>query len=303
MLTPSNYVGSTITSIKDKKWYPLWSTENPGFGTDKGSQAANTLFNLVLAPKTVKGAGKVVKGMKSNAKKIYHSNSSAGQKLRYVGGKFKYGFDVKLPDLVRRTSKPMEIVNGKIQVSNPDPRFIYKETGKTSPTITNFTTDWLVVGNNGGDWTGMPFTIINGKALLGKNVISTQPMDTFTFGNNIRVPKRYIKYRSKSQHKGDLSENALWKEFEEVYKRPTLKDYEFMDYVFQPKYESGVIPKMGIYDMNNPFLIEHWSSADMRPRWQNHPWENVMYKLAPTVEDEFRTENGIVPKPKIKTNK
>jgi len=35
--------------------------------------------------------------------------------------------------------------------------------------------------------------------LLGKNVVSTTPMDTFTYGNKITVPRRAIKTISSKQ--------------------------------------------------------------------------------------------------------
>jgi len=83
-------------------------------------------------------------------------------------------------------------MRGRYTILSPiDNRFAYK-TGDVSPLITNFTTDYPVLPNNGGDWSLRPILKIPGNTLLGKNVISTRPSDTFVFGDNIKVPTRNI---------------------------------------------------------------------------------------------------------------
>lgn len=228
----------------------------------------------------------------------YNSNTPAGQYLRFIGGKFKYGFDAKLPDLIRRTQTPMPRLyqmrkNSPIVVSPIENRFRFKSTGQASPVITNFTTDLPVIPNEGGSWKGFDINIIKGNQLLGKNVISTKPMDTFTYGDKIKVPRRAIKTISSKQ--GTVPEEQLMQQFLREYKRPTLKDYQFMDYVFQPNYPSGVTPNIPLTINNSSShpLGKYISNADMRSRL-NQPWENVMYDIAPPVESIFRNNLGIV---------
>lgn len=85
-----------------------------------------------------------------------------------------------------------------------------------------------MIANNGGNWEAFNINIIKGKNLLGKNVISTKPQDTFTYGDVIRVPKKDIT-TIPSRYS---SEDEMMKEFLKVYRRPTIKDYQYMDYVF-----------------------------------------------------------------------
>lgn len=231
-------------------------------------------------------------------KSLYHSNSTTGQYLRFIGGKFKYGFDARLPDLIRRTQNPMPKKyimrrNSPIIISPLENRFIFKSTGTPNPVITNFTTDLPVIPNNGGTWNGFDINIISGNQLLGKNVISTKPMDTFTYGDKIVVPKRAFKTIS-SQH-GTIPEEQLMTEFFKIYRRPTLKDYQFMDYVFQPKYQSEVIinTPITIQNASTHPLGKYLSDGDMRSRIKQ-PWESVMYDIAPTAESEFRNKLGII---------
>ena len=116
-------------------------------------------------------------------------NSTAGQYLRYPIGKLKYGFDAKLPTLYRKIKGGVVPTpqNGRIMLTNPHPRFGYADTGEVSPEITNFTYDTSVRSHSRGDWDS-GFTIaVPGKTLLGKNVVSTEPSDVFTFGSKIQA--------------------------------------------------------------------------------------------------------------------
>lgn len=291
LVSPSTYVGALVRRNGKSVGDNLMSGE----GT--GSTAGNVAIDI-LTPFAVGG----VKSLASSAVKlgnsIYYSNRPIGQYCRFVGGKFKYGFDAKLPDLIRRTENPMPKLyqmrrNSPVVVSPIENRFRFKSTRKQSPVITNFTTDLPVISNSGGSWEGFDINIINGNQLLGKNVISTKPMDTFTYGNKITVPRRAIKTISSKQ--GTVPEKQLMQKFLETYKRPTLKDYQFMDYVFQPKYSSEVIPNtpLTFNNMSTHPLGKYLSDDDMRARL-DQPWKNVMYDIAPTVESEFRDNLGIV---------
>lgn len=260
-----------------------------------------------IAPEQYKKEGAIIGGtlggittpalkmLPSAVNNVIYSNNPKSQYLRYALGKFKYGFDAQLPDLIRRTSKPMPKINvlrrnSNIGVSPLENRFRFKSNRQVSPVITNFSTDLPVIPNNGGDWSGFDINIIKGRNLLGKNVISTKPQDTFTYGDIITVPKKDITVIS--SNRGLVPEEKLQEEFFKVYRRPTEKDYKFMDFVFQPKYTSGVIPNTPITNNQHP-LFKYYSDGDMRSRLKQN-WKNVMYDIAPTVESEFRDNLGIV---------
>ncbi len=256
---------------------------------------------------------------------IYYSNRPVGQYLRFIGGKFKYGFDAKLPVLYRRISNALQITNNKVQISPINNRFAY-QSGEKSPLITNFTTDQPVLPNNGGDWTGRDIVALDGNILLGKNIISTRPSDTFTFGDIITVPKSKVKIISGNG--GDITSNkamSLYSEYNSLspiqkglnkeiflnyeqelrnlvnnnFKAPTIKDYEFMDYVFAPKYSSQVVPKTDFSSGVPAPLTRAFSNAQSRRYLFSNNWRNVMYDPATTAEDEFRKGLGIVLKSKI----
>lgn len=290
-VSPSTYIGPVFNN--NGKSY----AENAMSGEGTGDTAGNVAIDL-FTPFAIGGAKSLVSSAVNLGNSVYYSNRPIGQYLRFVGGKFRYGFDAKLPDLIRRTKNPMPRLyqmrrNSPIIVSPIENRFRFKSTGQQSPVITNFTTDLPVISNNGGSWEGFDINIINGNQLLGKNVVSTKPMDTFTYGNKITVPRRAIKTISSKQ--GTVPEEQLMQKFMETYRRPTLKDYQFMDYVFQPKYSSEVISNtpLTFKNMSTHPLGKYLSDGDMRSRL-NQPWKNVMYDIAPTVESEFRDNLGIV---------
>ena len=137
-------------------------------------------FDIILGAPLIKAAGKMA------GEAVW--NSTAGQYLRYPIGKLKYGFDAKLPTLYRKIKGGVVPTpqNGRIMLTNPHPRFGYADTGEVSPEITNFTYDTSVRSHSRGDWDS-GFTIaVPGKTLLGKNVVSTEPSDVFTFGSKIQ---------------------------------------------------------------------------------------------------------------------
>lgn len=295
-VSPSTYIGPVFNN--NGKSY----AENAMSGEGTGDTAGNVAIDL-FTPFAIGGAKSLASSAVNLGNSVYYSNRPIGQYLRFVGGKFRYGFDAKLPDLIRRTENPMPRLyqmrrNSPIVVSPIENRFRFKSTGQQSPVITNFTTDLPVISNNGGSWEGFDINIINGNQLLGKNVVSTKPMDTFTYGNKITVPRRAIKTISSKQ--GTVPEEQLMQKFMKTYRRPTLKDYQFMDYVFQPKYSSEVISNtpLTFKNMSTHPLGKYLSDGDMRSRL-NQPWKNVMYDIAPTVESEFRDNLGIVLRSKL----
>lgn len=117
------------------------------------------------------------------------SNAPAMQYLRYPIGKLVYGLDAQFPTLYRKIkAMPTQPVNGMVQISNPSSRFAFEATGEESPLITNFTFDAPVRRHANGNWDGGFTLAMPGKTILGKNVISTEPSDLFTYGDNIQVP-------------------------------------------------------------------------------------------------------------------
>lgn len=295
LVSPSTYVGAAARALTGDGTFGSNLTSGTGFN----DPAANIAFDLA-SPYTINKGLTSLNKIANLGKSVYYSNTPSGQYLRFVGGKLKYGFDAKLPDLIRRTEKPMLRINvmrrnSPIRVSPVENRFRFEDTGEPSPIITNFTTDLPVIPNNGGSWEGFNIGIIKGNQLLGKNVISTRPMDTFTYGDKIIVPKRNITIIPNVNKNGIVPEQELMKKFFENYKRPTLKDYKFMDYVFRPKYTSEVIPntKLTFENASAHPLGKYLFDGDMRQRI-NQPFKNVMYDIAPTVESEFRNDLGIV---------
>lgn len=108
--------------------------------------------------------------------------------VRYPIGKIRFGFDAQLPTLYRKVKSLPAIENGMIKISTPQNRFAFENGyGEESPLITNFTTDAPVRSHSAGNWDRGITLAVPGKKLLGKNVISTRPSDTFTYGNDIQV--------------------------------------------------------------------------------------------------------------------
>lgn len=134
------------------------------------------------------------------------SNIPAMQYIRYPLGKVIYGMDAQFPTLYRKIkSMPTEPVNGTVQISNPGNRFVFSNTKKESPIITNFTYDAPVRKHASGNWdSGFTLAMPGRKTLLGKNVISTEPSDLFTYGDDIKIPLSDVTLIS-----GDQDEIAL----------------------------------------------------------------------------------------------
>ena len=298
---------------------------------------------------------------------IFTNHPALYQYPRYVVGKLKYGMDAELPTVFRKFNTLPKIENGKVIISNPNSRFAYDNGfGEQSPIITNFTTDAPVRSHSAGNWDRDLTLAFPGKKLLGKRVISTQPSDTFTFGDNITIPTKDITGFSGRQKEldylesngmkpitspeaevfwesgasdlaskiaqarttnakifqnrgkgivllkpktpyGDFSNyaNTIENLTRETFKSPTLKDYQFMDYVFRPKFTSDVAPKVENFTFDfinkNPMFGE-WLGNSERRTYLNQPWRwgNLMYDPLTPVESEFRSELNIGLKPEFK---
>lgn len=275
--------------------------------------------------------GKSLPEIRNAAKQIYFSDNPNAQYLRYIGGKLKYGFDAQFPDLYRRYSVLPDMSQKYTTVSPIKSRFAY-ESGDVSPLISNFTTDYPVLPNVGGDWSTRPILRFPGKTLLGKNVISTRPSDTFTFGENIKVPTKNIQVFDQNtnqklreafelmQKNADRRKSGRFllekprdygSEFEQALleaaikdNRPRLKDYQFMDYVLRPKYTSQV-HDIGILNSKDlpEDLLDAFSNAQSREQLFDGHYKNVVYNPASPVESQFRKSVGIVTRNEIPTNK
>lgn len=286
---------------------------------------------------------------------------------RYAIGKLKYGMDVELPTVYRKVSNLPKVENGRVVISNPNNRFAYDNGfGEESPIITNFSTDAPVRSHSAGNWDRDLTLAFPGKTLLGKNVISTQPSDTFVFGDNITVPIKDVTGFSGRQKElnylgvngiksvtspeaevfwesgasdlmskiaqaratnakifqnrgkgvvllkpktpsGDFGNyaNTIENLTRETFRSPTLKDYQFMDYVFKPKFTSEVTPKADNFTFGfvnkNPIFGE-WLGNSERRTYLEQPWrwKNVMYDPLTPIESDFRDELNIGLKPKFK---
>lgn len=134
----------------------------------------------------------------------WYSQDPLAQYVRYSIGKFKYGFDAEFPTLFRKIKgRVIDPTDGRIVMSNPKPRFSFFDPknqkwdekvipdglgGTKSPTITNMSYGNSVRSHSDGDWDDAYTVAFNGKELLGKRVVSTEPSDIFTYGDII-APK------------------------------------------------------------------------------------------------------------------
>ena len=87
-----------------------------------------------------------------------------------------------------------------------------------------------------------------------------------------------------------------------AFKSPTVKDYKFMDWVFQPKYKSEVLPAMDLskssiedLEVLPEFISSQLGNAKLRPYLLNpNEWRNVLYDPATPAEANFRNQRGII---------
>ena len=220
-----------------------------------------------------------------------------------------------------------QVRRGKIQLSNPESRFLNSNNRRIP--WTNTTTD-VPVRSHSSDWDS-GFTIaIPGKSLLGKKIISTEPSDTF-FPNSLQIPSKkaivlsgdpavqawasrnqlqtvrntaldeaYNKAINSTTDKLDFSNVAFVERqvARQTFGNPSKIDYDFMDYVFRPKYESGV---------HSPFYV-NGQHPDKWPSWYGplfgntskrkyltnpKEWGNVMYDPMTPTEWNYRDLQGI----------
>ena len=334
---PSRYLGSAKTLLPGYTFQLPWSDDNPGL---IGNPNLDGIFDMLVlhgvgnsqhmqnVPSVVKSG--INTGIRKLAEKASTIKSPVGQYIRYPIGKLLYGLDARFPDLIRRTFEPLgkSSTFSKNRVITPIVnRFMFKDMRKSEP-ITNMTTDHPVIPNNGGDWTGSDIHIIPGKTLLGKNVISTRPQDTFTYGDVIEVPNKDIKTISGRNSKNskyrqiqkdvesdykyktgvdntdlNLYEKWLQEEFDKLYKRPSKKDYHFMDYVLQPEYKSAVMRYTDdVKKIKRQDILNNYTNGDVRPRITENTFENILYDMAPTIDYQFRDKMGIGLKSEIYHN-
>lgn len=287
------------------------------------------------------------------------------QYVRYPIGKIRFGFDAQLPTLYRKVKSLPAIENGMVKISTPQNRFAFENGyGEESPLITNFTTDAPVRSHSAGNWDRGVTLAIPGKKLLGKNVISTRPSDTFTYGNNIQVSAGDVSAITGRQKEIDFltshgintitSDNLKTKFAEdaanymqdiakvratyprvfgqkgivllkpktpiedfsnyasevektsrEFFTSPSLKDYKFMDYVFNPKYTSETMPVYNVsslQSLNQAPQLGEWVGEDTKRMYllDSSRWKNVMYDPSTSAESQFRQELNIGLKPEYR---
>lgn len=279
----------------------------------------------------------ISQGITEVVDKAWHSTWA--QYPRYYAGKLYYGMDAELPTLYRKLRDIPQVIDGKIQISPINNRLAYM-SGEESPVITNMTTD-VPVRPHSSSWDDADVLAFSGKNLLGKHVISTRPSDTFTFGDVITINPKKVTYLSGrpralriAEQRGmntltsDQAKNvarkhvfgnstnysdyrvALQNLTRHNFKSPTLKDYKFMDWVFQPMYKSRVTP---FQDLSNPTIEQINNSPEwlgelfgnqLYRNYLSNPkeWRNVLYHPASSVEYQFRKLKGIEFKDEIPDN-
>ena len=211
LLASSKWVGLTDDD-NDMGFAYLYSDRNPGFfvGNDPtkpfSKRFAQEHPNIVAGTNFVgdlatgygigKGIGLVGDAYNAGKTAIATSTNPKMQYVRYGLGKMKgwmHGYNPKLPTLYRKVKGMPTLEDGKIIISTPENRFAYESgLGQESPLITNFSSDVGVRRHPDGNWNWAPTLAMPGESLLGKNVISTRPSDTFTFGDMISVPAKKV---------------------------------------------------------------------------------------------------------------
>lgn len=334
---------------------PIVDAANTGLGLGFAAKGAYDVSQGKFTPETaleLLPLTQIVKPIANVTKKLSDAawHSTYAQYPRYYAGKLYYGTDVEIPTLYRKIKSTPIVKDGKVQITTPNNRFAYISNGEENPIITNMTTDVPVRSNNGGNWDSADVLAFPGKTLLGKNVISTRPSDTFTFGDNITVPASKVTFYSgdkdilaKVKKEGirtvttptlqkvieDAEEldnsigiqlkkpnygaytNEMQRLTRENHRSPTLKDYKFMDWVFQPKYKSEVYPfqdlsniQMDDLELLPEVIFKRLGNTTSRKSLLNpKEWRNVLYDPATTAEENFRNSKGIdLKRKRIKNN-
>lgn len=346
-------LGYMANVAKNSTWLPWADAAASSYFGAKGLQdiqngtftpeTAMDVLPLAQVAKPIYGAGASL--LERGAKEAWYSKWA--QYPRYYAGKLYYGNDVELPTLYRKLRNLPTLKDGKIMLTNPNSRLAYMD-GTDSPVITNMTTDVPVRSHKKGNWDLADVLAFPGKTLLGKNVISTRPSDTFTFGDNITINPSKVTFFSGLEDRAKAAQNlgmksmfseeskrvldAFNKAKEEstglmldkidkadyskgiqeltrkTFKSPTLKDYKFMDWVFQPKYKSEVFPYKDLSKIKTleelqtlpEQIISPLGDARLRPYLLDpNEWRNVIYHPATYAEYEFREGKRIDSKENI----
>lgn len=184
---PGFYIGNDPTKPFNKQFaqeHPWLTMAGNLIGDVAGGYGASKIFG---AASDAYNTGKTAIATSTNPKMQY---------VRYGLGKINgwvHGYNPKLPTLYRKVKGMPVLKDGKVVFSTPENRFAYeKGLGQESPMITNFTSDVAVRRHADGNWNWAPTLAMPGESLLGKNVISTRPSDTFTFGDIISIPAKKV---------------------------------------------------------------------------------------------------------------
>lgn len=261
-------------------------------------------------------------------------SGSIGQQSRYYFRPSQFR-NAKLPTVYRKfkdydfsTGYGLpQVRNGKVQLSNPESRFLDSNNRRIN--WTNVTTD-VPVRSHASDW-DQGFTIaVPGKSLLGKKVISTEPSDTF-FPSNLQVSAKkatvlsgdpsvqtwaknnqlqiapsaaldeaYNKAVNSTSTKLDFSDMASVERqvARQTFGSPSKLDYDFMDYVFRPRYKSRV-HELFYANGQHPDEWPSWYGPlfgnTSRRKYLTNPkeWGKVMYDPMTAAEWNYRDLQGI----------
>lgn len=206
----------------------------------------------------------------------FTSNSRWGRRFRANIGKVFYP-DAEMPTIYRKTNPVPDIVEGNIQMTNPRTRWV--DTNDQPFTVTNMTTDLPVRPHKAAKrgWQESNAYAYSGDELLDYDLWSTRPSDTFSINEHVEVPVSRTRVVSgdadfigaasqkglnvttneklKGLYKGASSSDRLTKadygpyakavqeEVTSPYRRPTARDYKYMDFVYRPVFRSNVFDR------------------------------------------------------------
>ena len=156
-------------------------------------------------------------------------------------------------------------------------------------------------------------TLISGNEQLLKDA-SNKGFKTVTSDNLKKIAKAH-EVEANSQPKGRFDlEKDDYSDYAEAmndavrasFKTPTIKDYQFMDYVFKPVYKSEVEPlsNLAVYRQMSPELWPTWLKQTMSNAASRRllpELDNVLYHPSTYAEAQYRTEKGIEELKKIPT--
>lgn len=262
----------------------------------------------------------------------FTSNSRWGRKFRANVGRIFYP-DAEMPTVYRKTNPVPDIVEGNIQMTNPRTRWV--DTNDQPFTVTNMTTDLPVRPHKTAKrgWMESNAYAYSGNELLDYDLWSTRPSDTFSVNEHVEVPVNKTRVVSGDTEFVDVASQkglnvttneelqrlyreaassdrftkadygpyakAVQEEITSSYRRPTAKDYKYMDFVYRPVFRSNVFDKSLFTEPIEAVRTVYGKSPDeldpFRLRAFEEDWfnSNVLYDSSTPAEHGLRGILGI----------